>query len=822
MSIQPRATYRMQLRAEFGFAAAAALVPYLAELGISHLYSSPILQAVPGSTHGYDVVDHAAISAELGGADGFATLVEALHAHGMGLLLDIVPNHMALGVPQNRWWWDVLKHGQVSRYARAFDVDWQPAEPRLAGKILLPALPDHYGRVLEAGALWLVEQDGELQIAHHQERFPIDPATIPWRDQEPDEAIAARRVTEINADPEALDALIGQQHWRLARWTASANDLGYRRFFDVDTLIGLRVEDANVYEATHELIREQVADGAVDGLRVDHPDGMRDPTGYFDRLRADVPHAWLLAEKILVPDEALPEAWPIDGTTGYDFANLALGLFVDPAGEAPLTDLYQAFTGETAPWADVARTSKLQVLRERLGSDLNRLAARFLAVCESDRRHRDFTRHELREALTEVLASFDVYRTYARPQVHALTDADARRIRAAVAGAREHRPDLDPGLFGFLEEILTLRSGGDLGGDLAMRFQQISGPTMAKGVEDTAFYRYHRLLALNEVGGDPGRFGRTVAEFHAWCSAASRRTMLAGTTHDTKRGEDVRARLALLSQLPVEWGAAVTRWSGLAEGHRTDGLPDRNAEYLLYQTLVGAWPISVERSVAFMHKAAHEAKRYTTWTAPNPRYDAALEAFVRGVLGDAAFSAEVAAFVDTLEDAARRTSLALLLLRLTAPGVPDVYRGSELWERSLVDPDNRRPVDFGVRRRLLDEVGPMTAADAWQRAGEGVAKLWLLRRVLALRSERPEAFAGSYQPLTVDGASGDRVVAFLRNGTLAVVVPRLVVGLSSWGDTALELPEGSWRDVLHDRQIDGHVSLSELLATFPVAVLERQ
>ena len=680
-------------------------------------------------------------------------------------------------------------------------------------------LPDHYGRVLECGGLQLVSEGGELQVAHEAARFPIDPATVPWS---ADEGGVAQRVAAINADPEALDALIGRQHWRLARRTASASDLGYRRFFDVDTLIGLRVEDADVYQASHALILDQIAAGAVDGLRVDHPDGMRDPTGYFERLRADVPHAWLLAEKILATGEALPEAWPIEGTTGYDFANLALGLFVDPAGETPLTELYTSFTGETASWGEVARTSKLQVLHDRLGSDLNRLAARFLAVCESDRRHRDFTRHELREALTEVLASFDVYRTYARAEVHELTDADARRIRAAVAQACGHRPDLDPGLFGFLEEILTLRSGGERGGDLAMRFQQLSDPAMAKGVEDTAFYRYHRLVALNEVGGDPGRFGRTVAEFHAWCSAASRRTMLAGTTHDTKRGEDVRARLALLSQLPVEWGAAVARWSALAERHRTDALPDRNVEYLLYQTLVGAWPISVERAVAYMRKAAHEAKRYTTWTAPNARYDAALEAFVRGVLRDAAFAAEVAAFVDTLEDAARRTSLALLLLRLTAAGVPDIYQGSELWERSLVDPDNRRPVDFGARRRLLDEVGPMTAAEAWQRAGDGLAKLWLLRRVLALRNQRPEAFAGSYQPLTVEGARGDRVVAFLRSRSLAVVAPRLAAGLSSWGDTTLQLPAGAWHDLLQERQVARGVPLAELLAAFPVALLERR
>ncbi len=733
MSTEPRATYRLQLRSEFRFAEAADLIPYLAELGISHVYSSPVLQAVPGSTHGYDVVDHAAFSAELGGEAGFSNLVAALRAHGMGLLLDIVPNHMAIASPANRWWGDVLTHGRQSRHAPAFDIDWQPSEP-------------------------------------------------PMRD----------------------------------------TILGYRRFFDVDTLIGLRVEDPAVYEATHELILAQVRAGAVDGLRVDHPDGMRDPTGYFERLRAEAPDAWLLAEKILAPDEALPEAWPIEGTTGYDFANLALGLFVDPAGEAPLTELYQAFIGETASWDDVARASKLLVLHDRLGSDLNRLAALFLAICEADRRHRDYTRHELREALTEVLASFEVYRTYVRAESNAVTDTDARRIRAAVAGAAAHRSDMDPELFDFLERILTLRYRGAGAGELAMRFQQLSGPAMAKGVEDTAFYRYNRFVALNEVGGDPGRFGRSVDEFHAWCASASRRTILAGTTHDTKRGEDVRARLVLLSQLPGEWRAAVERWSALADRFRTAGLPDRNAEYLLYQTLVGAWPISVERAVAYAQKAAREAKLHTSWTAPDERYETALESFVHGLLDDSTFIDDVGAFVETLEDAARRTSLSLLLLRLTAPGVPDIYQGSELWDRSLVDPDNRRPVDFEARRRLLGEVMHMSAVEAWDRAAEGVAKLWLLQHVLALRARRPEAFDGSYQPLVVEGAMHDRVVAFVRDGSLAIVAPALVVDLDAWADTALPLPDGQWHDVLGDRGVGGRVPLAELLATFPVALLERR
>jgi len=814
---EPRASYRLQLRSGFGFAEAAALVPYLAELGISHVYSAPVLQAVPGSAHGYDVIEHGTFSAELGGAAGFAGLVSALRGHGMGLLLDIVPNHMAIGVPGNAWWWDVLKHGHQSRYAAMFDIDWRPPEERLRNAILLPVLPDHYGRVLESGGLRLQRGDDGPQVAHGGARFPIDPATIPatLRDGNLEEWIA-----ELNADPDALDELIGRQHWRLARWSASAGDLGYRRFFDVDTLIGLRVEDPAVFEATHRPILDQLRSGALDGLRVDHPDGMRDPTAYFGRLRAEAPAAWLLAEKILQPGEDLPGAWQIDGTTGYDFANLALGLFVDPAGEAPLTELYEAFSGETASWRQVARSSKLQVLRDLFGSDLERLAELFVAVCEANRRHRDHTRHQLREALAEVIASFGVYRTYARAESREVTAADARRIRAAVAEAAAHRPDIDPSLLEFMEQILTLQVAGEAG-ELAMRFQQLSGPAMAKGIEDTAFYRYHRFVALNEVGGDPGRFGRSVDEFDAWCAAARPRNLLAGMTHDTKRGEDVRARLAVLSQLPAEWRAAVERWSALADRHRSGDLPERNVEYLLYQTLVGAWPVSAERAVAYMRKAAREAKLRTSWLAPAARYEAALESFVRGLLDDPAFCAELAAFVGTLEDAARRTSLSLLVLRLTAPGVPDIYQGSELGQWSLVDPDNRGPVDYELRGRLLAEASVMTDAQAWEGPEAGIAKLWLLGRVLALRARRPEAFAGAYRPLAADGAQRDRVIAFSRGESLAVVAPRLVVGLESWGDTSLALPEGSWRDVLSDRGAEGTVPLGELLATFPVAVLER-
>ncbi|MGH9166117.1 MAG: malto-oligosyltrehalose synthase, partial [Acidimicrobiales bacterium] len=742
MGAPPRSTYRVQLNAAFGFDDAAALAGYLADLGVSHLYASPYLQAAPGSTHGYDVVDHGRVNTELGGDVAHARMVAALADHGLGQVLDIVPNHMAIAGRENAWWWDVLENGPASLYAGYFDVDWDPPESKLRHTVLIPILGDHYGRVLEAGELRLAREDGGFVVAYHDHVVPVAPPTMDavlaaaaercgsdeleslaaalgrlphstltdrdnmrerHRDKEvlrsrlaslcdEDPAVAAAvddQVAAVNTRADDLDALLERQNYRMAYWRTAGRELDYRRFFDITTLVGLRVEDPQVFEDTHRLILAWVAAGAIDGLRVDHPDGLYDPEGYLRRLQAAAPSAWIVVEKILEPGEALPAAWPVAGTTGYDALNRIGGLFVDPAGRQPLLDLYGEVTGEATEWAEVVAAKKHQVLHDVLGADLNGLTAVFVQVCERHRRFRDYTRHELHEVLREVAAGFPVYRSYVRPADGSVSDADVAAVEEAVAVAVKSRPDLDPDLLGFLRDLLLLRirTAGDAPGlpgptaapeaELAGRFQQLTGPVMAKSVEDTAFYTYVPLVSLNEVGGDPSHFGVPPAAFHDACAEAQRQWpagMVTTATHDTKRGEDVRARLALLSEIPVRWGAAVRGWMDRNQGHRAGpGHPDANAEYLLYQTMVGAWPLSAERAVAYMEKATREAKVHTSWTEPDADYDAALRAFVEAVCADAGFAAEMAAFVEPLVAAGRVNSLAQKLLALTVPGVPDVY-----------------------------------------------------------------------------------------------------------------------------------------------------
>jgi (1->4)-alpha-D-glucan 1-alpha-D-glucosylmutase len=878
-SAPPRATYRVQLHAGFTFDDAAAIVPYLAELGISHLYTSPVLQAVPGSTHGYDVVDHSRVSEELGGEAGFERLTDALRAHGMGLVLDIVPNHMAISTAQNRWWWDLLAHGPASRYAHFFDVDWDPPESRLRNVILLPVLPDHYGRVLEAGEIRLARHGGAVTVRHGDREFPLDPRTVgllvtqaapgagsdelafigssledlpPSTSADPEQVarrqrdadVLAGRLDELAADPavaaaldavvaarnadvEALDALLEEQNYRLAFWRSASRDLGYRRFFDIDELIGLRMEDETVFAETHALILRWVAEGRVDGLRIDHPDGLRDPAGYFARLRASAPDAWIVAEKILEADEPLPSDWPIDGTTGYRFANLATGLQVDPAGERPLTEAWEAVADVGPGWEEIAAEARASVLVDLLGSDVNRLTELLLAVCEQNRRYRDFTRHELHHALREVAAALPVYRTYVRVRDRHLTERDARLISDAVALAARRRQDLDPELFTFIGRVLRLEVDGPLAGELAMRFQQLTPAAMAKGLEDTAFYRYHRLVALNEVGGDPRRFGTEPGAFHEAMAEAEARwpaAMLALSTHDTKRSADVRARLAMLAGDPDGWRAASQRLAKALRPHRSSAGSPADAEVSLFlQVLVGAWPIDADRLVAYLAKATREAKLHTSWTDPDPEHDAAVERLVRDGLADPAFVALVEDTVAGLVEPGQRAALAQLALQLTAPGVPDTYQGSELWELSLVDPDNRRPVDYDARRALLADARRCSAAEAWARRDEGLPKLWLMHRVLDLRRRRPDALVGgAYLPLEASGAQRAAAVAFMRGEAVVTVVPRLVrsVGREGWQDTTLLLPAGRWRS-LDGTDHEGEVSVADLLGRFPVAVLER-
>jgi (1->4)-alpha-D-glucan 1-alpha-D-glucosylmutase len=877
----PRATYRLQLRPGFGFGEAAAVAPYLERLGVSHVYSSPYLQAAPGSEHGYDVVDPHTVNRELGGDEGHRHFSDALGRHRLGQVLDIVPNHMAISGPENPWWWDVLENGPSSLYAPYFDVDWDPPESYLRNRVLLPIFGDHFGRVLEAGEIRLERLEGSFHVCYHEHRLPAAPRSLDalvveagqrarsddlvfiggalgrlppstatdrasierrHRDKEvlrrqlsrlaAEEPVVGQALDEViaetNADPDALEVILGRQNYRLAYWRTAGRDLGYRRFFDITTLIGLRQEDDQVFADTHALVLEWLEAGVLDGLRVDHPDGLRDPATYFRRLREATPRGWIVAEKILEPVEHLRADWPIAGTTGYDFLNLVGGLFVDGRNEAEMSRIYAAFTGSTEDLATVTREAKRLVLRDVLGSELNRLTALLLEICESHRRARDYTRHECHEVLREVAVAFPIYRTYVRPEAGEVDPADEAAIEEATAGALEARPDLDPGLFAFLADVLTLRVGGQREGELAARFQQLTGAVMAKGLEDTTFYRYNRLVSLNEVGGDPGRFGVPVAEFHAANAARLAdwpASMLATATHDMKRGEDVRLRIHLLSEIPEPWRAAVSRWSGMLERHRRGDLPDRNLEYLLYQTLVGAWPIEEERLVAYLEKAAREAKMHTSWTQPDPAYEEAVAGFARAALADPDFLADFEAFVAPIVSAGRTASLAQALVKLTAPGVPDIYQGTELWDLSLVDPDNRRAVDFARRVTLLDTIATATPDEVLARMDEGLPKLWTIHRTLALRARRPDLFdQGDYRPLEADGSRAEHVVAYARGRELAVVVPRLILGLAGrWEETWLDLPPGPWRNLLSEEIVDGGgARLADLLARFPVALLVRE
>ena len=881
MSPEFRATYRIQLHRGFAFDDAAAITDYLAELGISHVYCSPCLQAAHGSTHGYDVVNPQQVNQELGGSTAHARLCAAIAEVGLKQVLDIVPNHMAIGGRENPWWWDVLENGPSSRYAAYFDVDWDPPEAKLRNTVLLPVLGDHYGRVLEQSELVLQREGGQFIIRYHDHVFPVSPRSLDdlianaarrcnsddlafiaealrqlppstatdWDavqrrhrnkevlrhmlvrlcDEQPQVAAALdQTVAELNSDPDQFDALLDRQNYRLAYWRTAERELGYRRFFDINSLVGLRAEDERVFADTHALILDWLARGVLDGVRVDHPDGLRDPEQYFDRLHTACPRAWITAEKILEPGERLPESWPIAGTTGYDFIYRVNSLFVDSAAETALTRFYGEFTGESTDFAALVRDKKQFVLREILASDLNRLTALLVDICERHRRHRDYTRHELHEALRELIASFPIYRTYVRAEAGVISDEDARIINRTIDDAKARRPDLDAELFDFFRSLLLLRERGPLETEWVMRLQQLTGPVMAKGLEDTAFYCFNRLVSLNEVGGDPGHFGLSPDEFHTACAETQRRwprTMLASSTHDTKRSEDVRARISLLAEIPERWTDAVTRWAELNDRYRREGFPDRNTEYLLYQTLVGAWPIETDRVLAYMEKASREAKTYTSWTDPNSIYDDALRAFVEGTMNNSEFTENLQAFVKPLIEPGRINSLAQTLIKLTAPGIPDFYQGTELWDLSLVDPDNRRPVDYQLRRRLLAEMKCLSAEQLWTRADQGLPKIWLIRQTLQVRHER-QLFQpqDSYRSLMPSGAKREHVIAFARNERAITVVPRFPLKLAGeWGDTAIEIPDGRWRNYFTGEKPDGKlVSVAELLTRFPVALLLRE
>ncbi|HEY3628820.1 MAG TPA: malto-oligosyltrehalose synthase [Terracidiphilus sp.] len=878
----PSSTYRLQLNAGFTFQDAANTAAYLKDLGVSHAYCSPYLQAAPGSMHGYDVVDHQRVNEELGGEQGHQEFCRRLGELGMGQVLDIVPNHMAIG-PWNLYWWDVLENGASSRYATWFDIDWQSAEVKLQNKVLIPVLGDQYGKVLAAGQIHIQFKDGQFRVCYMEHAFPIsprslamilvnaaasarndtlgfladslsrlpspdatDPTLVQERHRDKDViytllkrlckeqpqilTFISRTVEGINGDVDALDDLLNQQNYRLAYWRTADQELGYRRFFDVNTLVGLRMERPHVFEATHSRIIGWLQSGMLDGVRIDHPDGLRDPKQYFERLRNRGPEAWIIGEKILEPGEFLRSNWPIDGTSGYDFMNVCNALLVNGGGLREFSQIYREFTQETADFDAVAHEKKLSVEHEALGSDVNRLASLFVEICESNRDRRDYTRAEIRRAIREVAACFSVYRTYVVAERNEITDEDRAEIEQALACAKERRQDIDAGLFDFIGDILMLRFRGARESEFLLRFQQFTSPVMAKGVEDTVFYCFNRMIGLNEVGGSPGRDGISIEEFHRYCErmqATFPRTMTALSTHDTKRGEDVRARLAALTEIPGRWKSALGRWSRMNAAFKTRNFPDRNTEYFLYQTLIGAWPISSERLLAYMEKAVREAKQQTSWTSQNKEFEDALRNFIEQILASRDFTADLEAMVGNILQAGRINGLAQTLMKFTAPGVPDTYQGSELWDLRLVDPDNRTPVDYGQRQSMLNELKKgMTAEEILRREDSAMPKLWVTHCALALRAGHPEWFGAQaeYRPLSATGPRAENVVGYLRGAYVATVVPRWPQKTGdNWSATSIELPTGRWRNTFTgDVVTGGRVRVQQILRRFPVALLTKE
>ncbi len=805
----PTSTYRVQLHAGFTLDDAAALIPQLVDLGISHLYCSPYLASVPGSTHGYDVVDHSRVDDEVGGPAAHARLAETLREHGMGHVLDIVPNHMAVGVADNPAWWDLLTLGRDSAYARWFDVDWS----RHGGRVQLPVLGAPLDDVLSSRELVVLDEAGERVLRYHDRTFPLAPGSA-------DELAGGAAVTR-----DVLD----RQHYLLAFWRDAAEGLNYRRFFDVTTLAGLRVEDDDVFDATHGLVLQWVRDGVLDGLRVDHPDGLADPAAYFARLAERGPDAWVVVEKILEPGEPL-RRWPVDGTTGYDALATVQQVLVDPAAENALTTVYGELTGAPTDYEAVVREAKQQVLRDVLVPEVDRLTALLDRVADGHSEIGPVDESAARDTVRALLASYDVYRTYVTYRDGASAD-DAARIEAAVADAREVEPAPHPALLELLRRVLLAEpdTRSDIAEELLTRWQQTTGPAMAKGVEDTTFYRYHRLVALNEVGGDPGTVGLPVRAFHDACVIAQRDwplRMTTLTTHDTKRSEDARARLLALAEVPELWAAFAGRCLDRHSSHLDGGGVDRNTAYLLLQTLVAAHPLSLDRALEYLEKASREAKQQTSWTDPDPAYDAALRELVTAAVDDEETQGELAALLAEIEPSARAVSLAAKLLQLTMPGVPDVYQGAERWDHSLVDPDNRRPVDHATTARLLAELPALSPADIAARADEGLTKLHVVRSALRLRGARPDAFGphGDYVPLHAEGERAEHCVAFCRAAQVVTVVTRLPRGVADgWAGTRLTLPPGEWRDVLTDRRWSaGPQLLGEVVSTLPVALLVRE
>ena len=880
------ATYRLQLRVDRDLLAAVDDLDHLVDLGVSHVYLAPILQAATASTHGYDVVDTGRVDPALGGDVAFAAFVAAAKARGLGVVVDIVPNHMAADPDHNPWWRDVLRHGRSSRYAGHFDISWDPPDRKLRNQVLVPVLGDHYGRILDQGELVVERQPTELAVRYHDRTFPLaltssagllrgaaaaapSPAlelvlgsldhlvpTLEAPDGAPDRAIieAASSVVaeclldpavasavdaaidEVNAEPERLHEILEAQHYRLARWQTGTDELGYRRFFDVTELVAVRVDQPEVFADTHERIASWIADDLVDGLRVDHPDGLADPAQYFRDLRELVGDRWIVAEKILEHGEELAP-WPVDGTTGYELAATVTRAFIDPDGYEELADRITARTDVARDFGEVVRRAKAEVLEQGLAAELRRLTDLLVAVCEAHPTFRDFTRRELRESLVADLACLGVYRTYITPDGHR-DDHDRTWLDRMVAEAKAWRPEIDPDLHTLIRASLLGDApfDGAPSASFRQRFQQLAGAAMAKGKEDTALYRSLVVAAVNEVGADPGRPWAGIAELHAELGDVARRhpaTMLTTSTHDTKRSEDVRARLAVLSEIPDAYLAALDRFATALERGPEPGL-DPLGMITCFQALVGAHPLPAGRLEVYAEKALREAGVATSWLAPDAAYEQTLHDAVRFVTTDEDALGVVADLVEEILVDGRVNALAQRLVLLTAPGIPDVYQGTELWDLSLVDPDNRRPVDLRLRNRLLRDGSwsdPESPVPGWASLRDpddpGLAKLALTARALSVRRCCPSSFepGATYHPILAEGDAADHVIAFGRGDDVAVVVPRLsrrLRDVGSWRSTHLTLPDGTWRDALSpDRDWRGQVPIESLLERVPVALLVR-
>lgn len=818
---------RLQLHKGFTFADAAALVPYLVDLGISHVYSSPILMARAGSIHGYDVIDPSSVNPELGGESGFRDFVAVLRGAGLGLIVDIVPNHMAVDGADNPWWTDVLRHGRSSRYAEFFDIDWETEDPDLHGKVLAPFLGRPYGEALDAGDIRLAQSpSGEPVIRYFDNEFPVDPATLDG--------------------PGQLHELLERQHYRLAWWGVAGDEINWRRFFDINGLAALRIEVPAVFEATHATLFRLYADGLIDGFRVDHVDGLSDPPGYCRRLRqrldelAPGRHAYLVIEKILGAGESLPADWGVDGTSGYDFMNDVSALQHDAASATTLGRLWHNATHRPADFHDEEVGARLEILEKGFDAPLKAVTTELHRIARSNRNTRDTSAAAIRRGLTALLSHFPVYRSYSG-------ESDGTALATALHAAKQATSASAHAVLDQLDRWL----GGDAEHKVAStRFQQLSAPIAAKAVEDTAFYRYGRLLSRNDVGFDAARLGGSVADFHRACAdrlAAFPDAMLATATHDHKRGEDLRARLAVISEIPDEWAAFLAKCQTI-EADR----PDPADEIMLYQMVVGAWPPALnpsdepgcrtfaERLAVWQQKALREAKLRTDWTTPNEAYETRATNFLFGLFSrNSGFLPLARSFIDTIAPAGAVNGLAQAMLKMTVPGLPDFFQGTEFWDFSLVDPDNRRPVDYGARREArAADAGLAECQTRWR---DGRIKQAMIHKVLALRRQVPDLFAqGGYSPLPVKGALEQHVVAFTRTHgqmVLIVVVPRLVHRLLQNGDritldphhlrdSALLLPEQ-----LHDRRfssllmeqavISGQplLQLQSLVGDFPLAVL---